>query len=317
VTGALAMEEQLREAQKMEAVGRLAGGVAHDFNNSLTAIGGFASLIASGSKEPETREAAETILGAAKAGRRPDSRAAGLLAEVAPAAAGHRGQRPGGAIRPMLLRLLGEDVSVVIESRVSAAMVRVDPGGLERVILNLAANARDAMPGGGPPDDLHRPRMVDEARGAGRVRARWVAISVADTGAGIPAELHSQVFDPFFTTKPVGSGNGARPGHGQGFRGPVGRRGAFNSEAGHGTTIEILLPEVADTRKPPAAVPPQPGLARGDETILVVEDEPPWPGQLPGSEPERLSRPARRQRRERDRSAARPHRLPSPCCWST
>ena len=276
VTGALAMEEQLLEAQKMEAVGRLAGGVAHDFNNSLTAIGGFASLIASGSKEPDTREAAETILAAAK-------RAADLTRELLAYSRKSLLQPQVievnalvGAIRPILLRLLGEDVSVVIESRVSDAMVRVDPGGLERVILNLAANARDAMPGGGCLTISTDRRMADalpEAPAESQART-WVAISVADTGAGIPAELHSQVFDPFFTTKPVGSGTGLGLAMVKGFVVQSGGEVALRSEAGHGTTIDILLPEVADTRKPPAAVPPQPGLARTDETVLVVEDEP-------------------------------------------
>jgi CheY-like chemotaxis protein len=260
----------------MEAVGRLAGGVAHDFNNSLTAIGGFASLIASGSKEPDTREAAETILAAAK-------RAADLTRELLAYSRKSLLQPQVievnalvGAIRPILLRLLGEDVSVVIESRVSDAMVRVDPGGLERVILNLAANARDAMPGGGCLTISTDRRMADalpEAPAESQART-WVAISVADTGAGIPAELHSQVFDPFFTTKPVGSGTGLGLAMVKGFVVQSGGEVALRSEAGHGTTIDILLPEVADTRKPPAAVPPQPGLARTDETVLVVEDEP-------------------------------------------
>ena len=278
VTGALAMEEQLLEAQKMEAVGRLAGGVAHDFNNSLTAIGGFASLIASGSKEPDTREAAETILAAAK-------RAADLTRELLAYSRKSLLQPQVievnalvGAIRPILLRLLGEDVSVVIESRVSDAMVRVDPGGLERVILNLAANARDAMPGGGCLTISTDRRMADalpEAPAESQART-WVAISVADTGAGIPAELHSQVFDPFFTTKPVGSGTGLGLAMVKGFVVQSGGEVALRSEAGHGTTIDILLPEVADTRKPPAAVPPHPGLA--------------WPAPTRRSSSSRMSR---------------------------
>jgi two-component system cell cycle sensor histidine kinase/response regulator CckA len=263
VTQSLAVEEQLREAQKMEAVGRLAGGVAHDFNNSLTAIGGFASLIASGSKEAETREAAETILGAAK-------RAADLTRELL-AYSRRSLLQPQvievnelvGAVRPMLLRLLGEDVSVVIESRVPVAMVRVDPSGLERVLLNLAANARDAMPKGG------RLTIATDSRAGG-----WVAISVTDSGDGIPLEFHSRVFDPFFTTKPVGSGTGLGLAMVKGFVVQSGGEVALQSGPGLGTTIEILLPEVADTRKPPAAVSPRPAQAVGDETILVVEDEP-------------------------------------------
>ena len=274
VTASLQIEEQLREAQKMEAVGRLAGGVAHDFNNSLTAIGGFASLIASGSKEPETVEAAETILGAAK-------RAADLTRELL--AYSRRSMlQPQvvdvnsliGALRPMLLRLLGEDVGVVITSQVSEAMVRVDPGGLERVILNLAANARDAMPGGGRLTISTDRRVL--AGPDGGEEQWWVVVSVADNGAGIPPQLHSQVFDPFFTTKPVGSGTGLGLAMVKGFVVQSGGQVALHSEPGLGTTIEVQLPEVTEVRAPqiqPALVS-EPDSDCGDETILVVEDEP-------------------------------------------
>jgi two-component system, cell cycle sensor histidine kinase and response regulator CckA len=269
MTQALAIEDQLREAQKMEAVGRLAGGVAHDFNNSLTAIGGFASLIAAETAEPETREAAETILGAAR-------RAADLTRELLAYSRRSLLQPQTidvnelvGAVRPMLLRLLGEDVSVAIEAGASEAMVRVDPGGLERVILNLAANARDAMPDGGRLTISTERRAADDSGGNGH----WVAISVADTGAGIPAELHSQVFDPFFTTKPVGSGTGLGLAMVKGFVVQSGGQVALKSRPGLGTVIEILLPEIVDARKP-AAAGAAPAIVGGDETILVVEDEP-------------------------------------------
>ena len=177
-----------------------------------------------------------------------------------------------GAIRPMLRRLLGEDVSVVIESDLPVAMVRVDPGGLERVLLNLAANARDAMPGGGRLVICTERRLRDPAAAAGT--DAWVAVSVTDSGMGIPVELHSQVFDPFFTTKQVGAGTGLGLSTVKGFVVQSGGEVRLNSKLGQGTTIEILLPEVADTRVPPVEVTPAPVLARDDETILVVEDEP-------------------------------------------
>jgi two-component system, cell cycle sensor histidine kinase and response regulator CckA len=271
MTQAMAIEERLREAQKMEAVGRLAGGVAHDFNNSLTAIGGFAALIASGSNEPETREAAETILGSAKRAAELTrellaySRKSMLLPQVIEV------NEMIGAIRPMLRRLLGEDVSVIIESDLPVAVVRVDPGGLERVILNLAANARDAMPRGGRLTVCIERRLRNPAAGPGS--AAWVAISVADNGTGIPAELHSQVFDPFFTTKQVGEGTGLGLATVKGFVIQSGGEVALRSQPDSGTTIEILLPEVADTRTQPEPMP-QPVLAHGEETVLVVEDEP-------------------------------------------
>ena len=271
VTQAMAIEEQLREAQKMEAVGRLAGGVAHDFNNSLTAIGGFASLIAADSNDPESREAAETILAASQ-------HAADLTRELLAYSRKSMLQpqiidvnEMVGAIRPMLRRLIGEDVSVVIESNAPGATVRADRGGLERVLLNLAANARDAMPGGGR-------LTISTERRAGwpppdTREADWVAVSVADTGAGIPFELHSQVFDPFFTTKPVGSGTGLGLAMVKGFVAQSGGRVALRSEPGRGTTIEIMLPEVVDTRDQVPVVA-EPGRAHGNETVLVVEDDP-------------------------------------------
>ena len=270
VTTALAMEDRLRESQKMEAVGRLAGGVAHDFNNSLTAIGGFASLIASGTTDPETREAAQTILGAAKL-------AADLTGELL-AYSRRALLQPQivdvnalvATVRPMLMPLLGEDVAVVLESRVSKAMVRVDASGLERVILNLAANARDSMLEGGTLTISTDRRLMDEPD---QPTASWISISVADTGVGIPAELHSQVFDPFFTTKAIGSGTGLGLSMVKGFVVQSGGNVTLRSELGRGTTIEILLPEVADTREPQVVTSPGQNPAGRGETILVVEDE--------------------------------------------
>jgi CheY-like chemotaxis protein len=172
----------------------------------------------------------------------------------------------------MLLRLMGPDISVVIESLVSTATVRIDPGGLERVLLNLGANARDAMPGGGVLTVAVVRKEMPAA--AGGPPSGWVSISVRDTGAGIPARLHSQVFDPFFTTKPVGSGTGLGLAMVKGFVVQSGGEVSLNSELGRGTSIEILLPEVVDTRQPSDVPVTQPEFARGDETILVVEDEP-------------------------------------------
>ncbi len=272
VTRALAMEEQLREAQKMEAIGRLAGGVAHDFNNNLTAIGGFAALIAAESKEPDTREAAETILSASK-------RAADLTRELL--AYSRRSMLVPqlvnltallASVQPMLLRLLGEDVTVVLDSRVPDAVVRVDPSGLERVILNLAANARDSMPGGGRLTISTDRR--DGAVGSAAGFPGQVVLSVSDTGVGIPVALQSQVFDPFFTTKPVGSGTGLGLAMVKGFVVQSGGSVALRSEPGRGTTIEILLPEVPGASRA-SAVDAQPAATPdGGETILVIEGEP-------------------------------------------
>jgi CheY-like chemotaxis protein len=140
------------------------------------------------------------------------------------------------------------------------------------VILNLAANARDAMPEGGILT-IATDRRQPESSADGSV-AGWISIAVSDTGAGIPTELHSQVFDPFFTTKPAGSGTGLELAMVKGFVVQSGGQVALHSVSGMGTTIEILLPEVADTRESAVVSSPGPKAAAGVETILVVEDEP-------------------------------------------
>ena len=285
VTAALELEEQLREAQKMEAVGRLAGGVAHDFNNSLTAIGGFAALIASSTHESESRESAETIIGAAR-------HAADLTRELL-AYSRRSLLQPRivdlnavlASVRPMLRPLLGEDVAVIVETRTPEATVRVDPSGLERVLLNLAANARDAMPRGGrltfstecrprTPTDRGDPIAGASTGEQEAATEEWVVLSVSDTGVGIPTELHSQVFDPFFTTKAVGSGTGLGLAMVKGFVVQSGGRVSLRSQPGAGTTIEVLLPAVP-REAPLEGEVPVPAVAGGSgETVLIVEDEP-------------------------------------------
>jgi two-component system cell cycle sensor histidine kinase/response regulator CckA len=269
VTAIHAMEEKLREAQQMEAIGRLAGGVAHDFNNSLTAIGGFASLIASSTSEQETRVGAETILQASR-------RAADLTRELL-AYSRRSLLKPQTidvnellvSVKPVVVSLLGPAVSLVIEADTPQALVRVDPGGLERAIVNLATNARDAMPDGGIVTISTRADLAD----ASEPGHRWICISVVDAGSGIPAEAQSKVFDPFYTTKPVGSGTGLGLAMVKGFVIQSGGQVSLSSELGRGTTIEIRLPEAVAT----PAVAAQPQVLRppgGNETILLVEDDP-------------------------------------------
>jgi two-component system, cell cycle sensor histidine kinase and response regulator CckA len=269
VTESMALEEQLREAQKMEAVGRLAGGMAHDFNNSLTAIQGFASLIAAGAEDPQTREAAETILTATRHGAELThqllaySRRSVLSFQIIDVNA------LVGAIRPMVLRLLGENVKVVIESRVPRALVRVDPGGLERAIINIAANARDAMPRGGRLTISIERREREPGDGH---QGPWIVLKVTDTGVGIPTELQARVFDPFFTTKPVGAGTGLGLATVKGFVAQSGGRVSLSSRPG-ATTVEIRLPQSRELRASLPSQIPAGGHGRG-ETVLLVEDDP-------------------------------------------
>ncbi len=296
VTAQEAMEARLRESQKMEAVGRLAGGVAHDFNNSLTAIGGFAALIAASTDDPEIRMEAESISAAVR-------RSANLTRELLAYARRSLLQPEPleinafvGSIRPMLRPLLGEDVRLVIESGVAEATVRVDPGQLEQALLNLAVNARDAMPDGGQVTIRtgRRTRAAPAsgpgtAAGAARADAAdateaaatgepddrtWVTVSVTDTGCGIAPDIQSHVFDPFFTTKPVGVGTGLGLAMVQGFVAQSGGRVTLASDVNVGTTVEIWLPEIAAGSR--AATPvPVPALSTAPgETILFVEDDP-------------------------------------------
>jgi two-component system, cell cycle sensor histidine kinase and response regulator CckA len=267
VTAIHAMEEKLHEAQHMEAIGRLAGGVAHDFNNSLTAIGGFASLIASTSEEPETRESAATILGASR-------RAADLTRELL-AYSRRSLLQPETidvnellvSVRPVLASLIGSSVSLVFEADTARALVRVDPGGLERAIVNLATNARDAMPQGGIVS-------ISTGRQASESGSGWVSISVADSGTGIPIEAQSKVFDPFFTTKPVGSGTGLGLAMVKGFVVQSGGQVSLRSEPGRGTTIEIRLPAAVEPELSVAEEKKTPAPRGGSESILLVEDDP-------------------------------------------
>ena len=261
VTAIHAMEERLREAQHMEAIGRLAGGVAHDFNNSLTAIGGFASLIAATTEEEETRTAASTILQASR-------RAADLTRELL-AYSRRSLLKPQVidvnelllSVRPVLVRLVEPRAALVVDAHAPRAFVRVDPGAFGRAIENLVTNARDAMPPGG---------VVTVAI---RDADEQVRISVTDTGSGIPPELQSKVFEPFFTTKPIGSGTGLGLAMVKGFVLQSGGQVELESDPDRGTTITIVLPAAGESEADGVA-PASEAPRGGDETILLVEDEP-------------------------------------------
>ena len=259
VTALHAMEERLREAERMESIGRLAGGVAHDFNNSLTAIGGFASLISTTTREEDTRSAAATIMVASR-------RAAELTRELLTYSR-RAPLKPQVidvnellvSIHPVLASLVEPRVSLAFEARAPKAFVRADPGGLERAIVNLATNARDAMPDGG----IVRV-STDQQDGE-------VTIAVTDTGTGIPLEVQPMVFEPFYTTKAVGSGTGLGLAMVKGFVLQSGGRVNLTSVPNSGTTITIALPAAPAAELPAVALPQSP--RGGVETILAVEDD--------------------------------------------
>jgi two-component system, cell cycle sensor histidine kinase and response regulator CckA len=271
------LEAQFRQSQKMEAIGLLAGGVAHDFNNLLTVIQMNASLLtAEGMAAARVSDYGRQILQAAE-------RAAGLTRQlllfgrkqVVRLVRLDLNDVISNLLR-MLRRILGEDIKLRFESALELPLVQADAGMMEQVLLNLAVNSRDAMPGGGALTILTAPRWVDEEyvrRRADAAVGLAVCVTVSDTGCGIPSEVLPRVFDPFFTTKEVGRGTGLGLatvyGIVQQHRGWI----EVESVAGRGTTFRILLPAVEGRAESVRAGDAPAVLPRGDETLLVVEDE--------------------------------------------
>jgi signal transduction histidine kinase len=257
-------QTQLVQSQKMEAVGRLAGGVAHDFNNLLTVITGRSELLlrAIPADHPRRRDM-ELILQTAE-------RAATLTAQLL---AFSRKQilQPQPLdlnavvmrLAPMLRRLIGEDVDLATELEPALGTVRADPGQIEQVIMNLAVNARDAMPRGG----TLRIRTTT-------AEGRWARLEVVDTGTGMSPETQARIFEPFFTTKGPGEGTGLGLSMVYGIVEQSGGRIAVASELGRGTRFEILLPVTESAARAETPVPAAPAPAARTETILLVEDEP-------------------------------------------
>jgi signal transduction histidine kinase/CheY-like chemotaxis protein len=268
-------EEILHQAQKMEAIGQLTGGIAHDFNNLLTVILGslnLADAMAAGNERLKrflnaARRAAERGAGLTK-DLLAFSRRQPLRAEVIDPS-----QRLIGACN-LLRRSLQGDIELEVDLARDLHAIEVDPGQLELALLNVGLNARDAMPNGGTLKITARNVSLDD-RAAGPV-GDFVAISVSDTGVGIPADLQAKVFEPFFTTKGVGKGSGLGLSQAYGFAEQSGGTIKLESTQGRGTTITFLLPT---TTAVPTAGPAEPAAAdleaaSGHGTVLVVEDDP-------------------------------------------
>lgn len=271
------LEEQFRQAQKMEAVGHLAAGVAHDFNNLLMIISGYSELLlASLAKGAPQREAVEQIR---LAGDRAASLTSQLLAFSRHAVLQPRVLDVNEVVRDterMLRRMIGEDVRLVTQLDPAVACTRVDPGQLSQVLMNLSVNARDAMPQGGTLTIETRNTQIDAAYCGAHPQAKpgeYVEISVTDTGSGMAPEVQAHIFEPFFTTKPVGKGTGLGLAMVYGIVEQSGGHIEVRSEIARGTAFRIYLPRATpDTppsppREEPAVIP------RGTETVLVVEDE--------------------------------------------
>jgi PAS domain S-box-containing protein len=271
------LEETLRQSQKLESVGRLAGGVAHDFNNLLTALLGHASLLEEDDRLPADVKAQVAEM------RRASERAAGLTGQLL-AFARRQVTVPKvvdlneltRGIEQLLHRVLGEDVQLRTSLGPTLGRVRIDPGQMEQVLVNLAVNARDAMPDGGrlTIQTANRRagsrRVFDPISGTGE----HVEIAVTDTGHGMNDEVQSRIFEPFFTTKAVGKGTGLGLAVCHGIIREAGGRIDVESVVGHGTTFRLRLPvsgaELLESD--PAVGERQPGHGEG-EAVLVVEDE--------------------------------------------
>ena len=278
ITAWKGLEDQLRQSQRLEAVGQLAGGIAHDFNNVLTVIVGYAELIRASVGEREALGGyAQGVL---KASERAASLTRQLLAYsrrqvLSPQVLDLR--EVVAQLGEMLQRLIGEDIRLQLDADVADGWVRVDRGQLEQVILNLVVNARDAMPAGGVITISTGPVDLDERQAADHVDLRagpWVRLVVRDTGAGMSSEVRARAFDPFFTTKERGRGTGLGLSTVYGIIKQSGGAITLDSQPGQGTAAVIHLPRVAAPERPTLEPETAPDVAPTSATLLFVEDEP-------------------------------------------
>jgi len=269
--------EQLQQALKMEAIGRLAGGIAHDFNNLLTVIRGYCEII--GDDLADDSVLKDQVNEISKATRR----AAELTAQLLTFGRKQLLQPQVFAINElvanmekMLGRVIREDIRLVTSLHPEVGHVRADPGRLEQVIMNLAVNARDAMPSGGTLAIETRSCTLDEASVADHPEmypGTYVKLTISDTGTGMDAATRERIFEPFFTTKPVGKGSGLGLPTAYGIVKQSDGHIFCYSEPGKGTTFSIYLPSVSDPLTAQASPAPRSTAPEGSETILLVEDD--------------------------------------------
>lgn len=267
------LEQELQQSQKMESIGQLAGGIAHDFNNLLTVINGFTSLAL------DQLPAGDPVRDGLEQVERAGEQAAVLTRQLL--AFGRRSiVTPVNVAMPALVReaekllrrLIGEHITVRVTSGPVTGAVWADPAQIEQVLFNLAANARDAMPGGGTLS-IHTSEVADPELAPGSDQERnWIRLTVGDTGSGMPPEVRERIFEPFFTTKPVGKGTGLGLATVYGIVQQCRGRISVDSAVGRGTTFVVDFPR-REAPAAPGATAVAPKLVGGTETVLLVEDE--------------------------------------------
>ena len=277
VTDQRRSERRIQMSQKMEAIGQLAAGIAHDFNNLLTVINGYSGLLLDQTDTDDTTS--DALREIARAGARAQEMTRQLLAfsrqQVLEPQTLELNQVVD-EIAQLLRRLIGADVSLETSFAAESVMIRADRSQLEQVLVNLAVNARDAMPGGGTLTLETELVTLDEGYVggiAGLAPGEYVLLAVSDTGVGMDEETHARIFEPFFTTKEPGQGTGLGLATVHGIVKQSGGHVAVYSEPGSGTTFKVYLPAL---REPAAVKTSQltpPAMPMGSETVLLVEDE--------------------------------------------
>ncbi|HWP42714.1 MAG TPA: response regulator [Blastocatellia bacterium] len=277
ITNRKNLEEQLVQAQKMEAVGRLAGGIAHDFNNLLTAIIGYSQLVLSrlGESDPARKEVEQI--------QRAGERAAALTGQLLAFSRKQVMQpkvldlnREITEMNRMVRRMIGEDIDLVLDLEPALGQVKADPGQIAQVIMNLAVNSRDAMPGGGKLIiETRNVRLEEEyvSRHLDVAPGDYVMLALSDSGVGMDEETLSHIFEPFFTTKEAGKGTGLGLSTVYGIVKQTGGHIWIYSEPGRGTTVKVYLPRVDEMAEVSSARAPFSAMPRGTETVLLVEDD--------------------------------------------